>query len=329
MSRAQTVILIVAGISLIAVMIHLAGTGEIIYVLYHADPLIGMAAVCEVVALLLWSLRWKVLLTPFQSGSFANVAKGVLIGIFFSNITPMARTGGEPFRAYYLGKKENIPVEDVFATIVVDRVMDSIPFMVIISVSMAYLALRMELSTQMIVILMVIFFLNVGFLSLVLYFSLNVRAAKILVHSILKFFSKFLKRAVTYQDRMEAAVEEYHDAIKKYSAQKKNLALSIVISFVFWGFLLLRNYYVIEALQYHMPLTGIAVVQTAGPLVGIIPLLPGGVGSVDGTMVFLYMSFHFSATAAVGVCLVDRFISFWVPTVIGGLCVFLERDFLK
>ncbi|MBU7019020.1 MAG: flippase-like domain-containing protein [Theionarchaea archaeon] len=329
MSRAKTVILLVAGISLIMVMVHLAGAGAIVDVVSHADPIIVLAAVCEVAALLLWSLRWKVLLTPFQSVSFKNVVEGLLIGIFFSNITPVARTGGEPFRAYYLGKKENMPVEDVFATIVVDRMLDSIPFLVIISISLVYFTLRMEISTQMLIILTLIFFLNLVILSLVLYFSFNVKAAKKLVNSILRFFSRFFKRAETYQSRMEAAVDEYHDAIKKYSVQKKNLALSVIISFVFWGFLLLRNYCVIEALGYHLPIMGVAVVQTAGPLVGIIPLLPGGVGSVDGTMVFLYISFHFSSAAAVSVSLVDRFVSFWAPTVVGGICVFMERDFLE
>ena len=329
MSRARTVILLVTGISLIAAMVQLAGAGEIIDVVSHADSIIVWAAVCEVLALLSWSLRWKVLLTPFQSVSFKNVVKGLLIGMFFSNITPVARTGGEPFRAYYLGKKENIPVEDVFATIVVDRMLDSIPFLVIISISLVYFTLRMEISTQMLIILTLIFFLNLVILSLVLYFSFNVRAAKKLVNSILRFFSRFFKRAETYQNRMETAVDEYHEAIKKYSAQKKNLALSVIISFVFWGFLLLRNYCVIEALGYHLPIMGVAVVQTAGPLVGIIPLLPGGVGSVDGTMVFLYISFHFSSAAAVSVSLVDRFVSFWAPTVVGGICVFMERDFLK
>lgn len=329
MSRVRTAILLLVGVSVIMLMIHLADIGEVIDVLYRADPIILLAAVCQVISILLWSLRWRILLTPFQPVAFKNLVRGVLIGIFFCNITPVARAGGEPLRAYYLEKKAHIPFEDAFATIVVDRIMDSIPFMVIIVISLTYFVLRMEISTQMVIILFLTLFLNLFLLSFVLYFSFNVKAAKNLVNSILKFVSRFFKKAEDYQDRIEAAVEQYHYAIRKFSSQGGNLALSLSVSFVFWFFLILRNYLVVIALGYHMPFMGVAVVQTAGPLVGIFPLLPGGVGTVDGAMVFLYLSFHFSAAAAVSISLVDRFISFWIPTAIGGLCVFVERDFLK
>jgi uncharacterized protein (TIRG00374 family) len=329
MSRARTVILLSAGVLVIIFMIHLVGIGEVITVLYHADPTVLLAALCQVIAILLWSLRWKILLTTFQPAAFTDLVKGVLIGIFFSNITPVARAGGEPFRAYYMEKKTSIPFEDAFATIVVDRILDSIPFMVIIAGSLAYFVLCKEISTQVMIILILIFFLNLFLLFLVLYLSLNVEAAKNLMNFILKVVAVFFKQAEDYQGRMGKAVDQYHDAIRKFSSQRGTLALSVSISFIFWFFLILRNYLVIVALGYHMPLVGIAVVQTAGPLVGILPLLPGGVGSVDGTMVFLYISFGFSATAAVSISLVDRLISFWVPTIIGGLCVFMERDFLK
>ena len=329
MSRARTVILLSAGVLVIIFMIHLVGMGEVITVLYGADPIILLAALCQIIALLLWSLRWKVLLTTVQPATFTDILKGVLIGIFFSNITPVARAGGEPFRAYYMEKKISIPFEDAFATIVVDRIMDSIPFMAIIAVSLAYFVFCTDISTQVMIILILVFFLNLLLLFLVLFFSLNVKAAKTLMKFILKCVAIFFKKTEDYQDRMEKAVDQYHDTIRKFSSQRIPLALSVCISFVFWFFLILRNYLVIVALGYHMSLIGVAVVQTAGPLVGILPLLPGGVGSVDGTMVFLYILFGFSAVTAVSISLVDRFISFWAPTILGGLCVFFERDFLK
>ncbi|MBU7010189.1 MAG: flippase-like domain-containing protein [Theionarchaea archaeon] len=329
MSRAKTVILLLAGVSVIIFMMHLAGIGEVIDVLYHARPIVVLAAACQVIAILLWSLRWKILLRPFQPVTFTTVIKGILIGMFFSNITPVARAGGEPFRAYYMEKKAHIPIEDAFATVVVDRILDSIPFMVIIAIFLTYFALRMEISTQMMIILSLVFFFNLFLLSLVLYFSLNVKAAKKLVNLLLRLVSKFFKRAEDYQERIEVAVDQYHNALRKFSSQKRNLMYSLSVSFVFWFFLILRCYLVVAALGYHMPFMGVAVVQTAGPLVGILPLLPGGVGSVDGTMVFLYISFDFTTVAGVSISLVDRFLSFWLPTIIGGLCVFVERDFLK
>ena len=73
----------------------------------------------------------------------------------------------------------------------------------------------------------------------------------------------------------------------------------------------------------------IMVVQVIGTLVGIVPLLPGGLGSVDGIMAFLYLSFDFPPAAAVSASLLDRFISFWIVSAVGGVLIFVERDFLK
>lgn len=310
-------------------MVHLAGAADVVEAVSQANPLIFLAAVSlEFIALFLWAQRWKTLLNPFKSISLKNSCKGVLIGVFFNNVTPIAKAGGEPFRAYYMGKKEHIDFEDAFATVAVDRIMDSIPFQVFIIISLTYFVFFMKANAQMIVILFLIFILNLALLSFILYFSLNIEATKKLTFSIFRVAARFSKRVEKYKDRIETAVERYHGAIMRFSSQGGNLAVSLSISFVFWFSVILRNYLVVLALGYHISFMAVVVVQTIGTLVGVIPLLPGGLGSVDGIMVFLFLSFQFPPAAAVSVSLLDRFISFWIMTAVGGVCTVRERQFL-
>lgn len=86
---------------------------------------------------------------------------------------------------------------------------------------------------------------------------------------------------------------------------------------------------IVLALGYKINFMVIMVIQTVSILVGIIPFLPGGLGSIDGIMVFLFMSFKFPAAAAVTVSLLDRFVSFWLMMGVGAIVVFAERKFLK
>lgn len=320
----------VIGVAAILFMVYLAGAADVINVLGQTDPLFVLAAISvEFFAIFLWAIRWKILLNPFASIPLQSSFNGILIGLFFNNITPVARAGGEPFRAYYLNKKETIDVEDAFATVAIDRILDSIPFQVFIILSLAYFIFFLKISANIVFILILFFILNLVLLSLVFYFSLNIKAAKKLMVSIFKFAAKFSTSVRKYEDRVEKAVEHYHRSIMTFSSQGGNLAVSLAFSFVLWFFVILRAYLVIIALGYHVSFMTVLIVQTIGTLVGIVPLLPGGLGYVDGIMAFLYLSFDFPPAAAVSASLLDRFISFWIVSAVGGGCIFMERELLK
>jgi uncharacterized protein (TIRG00374 family) len=330
MSKIKTLVLLLAGLSIVLLMIHLIGAGDVIGVLSRIDPLLFAAALtCQAVALCLWALRWKILLRPFHPVKLRNSGKGVLIGIFFNNITPIARAGGEPFRAYFLERKEGVDFEDAFATVAIDRILDSFPFLVIMIISLAYFILLLEISAQMVIIIFFALIFNVILLSLVLYFSFSLSAAKKLMFSFMRFVARFSNRLEKYESQMEKTVEQYHEAIRRLSSHGKDLVLSLSISFVFWFMVIMRNYLVVVALGYPVDFMIVVVIQMVGTLVGILPVLPGGLGSIDGIMVFLYYSFQFPAEVAMTASLVDRFISFWIMLVVGAVCVFIERKFLE
>ncbi len=330
MTKLRTVILLLIGIAIIFLMVHLAGVGDVANLIRQADPFLFLGAVVlEFTAVFLWALRWRILLRPFHEVAFRNSLAGILVGMFFNNITPVARAGGEPFRAYYLAQKEGMDFEDTFATVAIDRVLDSFPFLVIITISLVYFILLLEISAQMIVIIFLAFIFNMILLSLVLYFSFSLTAAKKLMFSLLRIIARFSTRAEEYEGEIEAAVEQFHGAIRTLSSRKQDLVTCLFISFFFWFLIILRNYLVVIALGYEVNFMVIVVVQMVATLVGVLPILPGGLGSIDGVMVFLYISFGFPAQLAVTTSLLDRFIAFWLMIIVGGTCVLVERQFLK
>ena len=80
-----------------------------------------------------------------------------MIGIFFNNITPGARTGGEPMKTFIISQEENIsPIEIVFATVTVDRIVESLPFFVLAVFSVMYVNLFFTVQWGIIIMLSII-----------------------------------------------------------------------------------------------------------------------------------------------------------------------------
>ncbi len=76
------------------------------------------------------SWRWRYLLEPIKTGiRFRNLFSGVMVGYFINNILPRA---GELVRPYTIGKLESISRSAALGTIVVERMMDTLSFLILL-----------------------------------------------------------------------------------------------------------------------------------------------------------------------------------------------------
>jgi uncharacterized protein (TIRG00374 family) len=98
---------------------------------------------------------------------------------------------------------------------------------------------------------------------------------------------------------------------------KKVLLEATIISFIVWFLELFRVYLVFLAFGVNVSLGMIASVFLVSCLIGVIPALPGGLGSIDGVMILLYSMAGISASISTAATLVERMISLWMVIVIG------------
>ncbi|OGR84121.1 MAG: hypothetical protein A2902_01390 [Elusimicrobia bacterium RIFCSPLOWO2_01_FULL_64_13] len=82
--------------------------------------LLGMAL--SLITYWLRAVRWRVLLSPFQRIPDFTLLRWQVGGLLISNLLPLRL--GEFARAYWAGHKSSLSKSTVFATIVVERVMD-------------------------------------------------------------------------------------------------------------------------------------------------------------------------------------------------------------
>jgi len=87
--------------------------------------------VCLMVSHVLRALRWRYMLEPVKPNiSMRNLFSGVMIGYMMNNVLPRA---GELARPYILGKMENLPKSAALGTIVIERIIDTLTFVVLVA----------------------------------------------------------------------------------------------------------------------------------------------------------------------------------------------------
>ncbi len=81
--------------------------------------------------------RWRYMLEPVKPRiSMRNLFSGVMVGYMMNNILPRA---GELVRPYTIGKLEDIPKSAAFGTIVVERLLDTLSFiLLVVSIPLLY-----------------------------------------------------------------------------------------------------------------------------------------------------------------------------------------------
>jgi len=327
--KKKRILTAILGILLMFALIWWAGVDETIGLVRSADiNNLLMALVMQLMATLAWALRWRVFLK--KAGvevGFAHILIATLIGVFFNNITPGARAGGEPARMVVISKKSRSGYGQVFATIMADRILDVIPVMVLTFIAFKY-ALRLRIHILLLV-------LSISTVSLVIILTVSILLSlnERLALKFLKWIVGILKRAFPkkfedmeekLEEKLKKSIFEFRETLIELSKDKTVLIKTLFYSFALWIFMLLRVYFVFRSVGYPLDLYKILMVQMAGIALGMISILPGGIGITEAVNSALYLSLGIDKGLAVTATVIDRFISFWLPSLVGGaLSVYL------
>lgn len=106
--------------------------------------------------------RWRILLEPVkQNVTFKNMFSSTIIGYMVNNLIPRS---GEFVRPYLLGKAENISKASAFGTIIIERIIDTLTFLLIFAVCLIFFKTKIssafpEIDFAVIILTVIIFLL--------------------------------------------------------------------------------------------------------------------------------------------------------------------------
>ncbi len=311
---------IVFSIVILIVMVYFVGIDNLIETLNDADlNLVALAVVMQIFTYFLYTLRWKILnnLADINVG-FRKLLPIMMVGLAVNNITPSGRGGGEPVRAYILAKEHGYELKNTFATVVADRMLDTFPFIVLAIITIVSMILYFDIAQWLVVVLVLSVIVISAILLILIYMCINLnfgRRVEGWIVGVVRRFSK--KDSSDLENKVHENIFGFQKTMKLLISDKNVLYTSIPLSFLIWIMEIMRVYVVFLAFGATLNVIVIGEVFILASLVGMIPLLPGGLGAVDGLMIGFYSKAGVAYSLAAPVTLIERAISFWLATIIG------------
>ena len=316
----KTIILFLIGIAVLALMVIFIGPGKIESALKHADPwYVALAVIVQFFIYGLWTQRWSITIHSLHiSIKKRHIFPMLMVGLAVNNITPSARGGGEPVRAYMLSKYANVPLENALATVIADRGLDTFPFVVLAIITIIFSVSYLKLPELVVIGLIISLVALVFAFIIILYMCINESAGERITLwgvRVVKRFSK--KKHHEIDKRAIEAMIGFQNSMKVMIKDRRVLLFGLPLSFLIWFMEITRVYIVFSSFGTPVPLEIIGAVFVIATLIGMIPLLPGGLGAIDGVMIVLYSAAGVPPSISAAATIVERLISFWMTSFIG------------
>lgn len=312
--------LLAVGIIFLILMVLIVGPDQIFNALKTANIYyVILAVIIQFVIIWLWNTRWSIICKSLDiPHSQLPLFAMTIIGLAINDLTPSGRSGGEPVRAFLLSKSSSVEFKETFATVMADKLCDTFPFMVLAIFAISYIMFYLHLSTALFSLLLITLVAFILALVFIIFICINesfgIKTIQWVFRQLRRFTSRDLDK---YEDKATTSLIGFQSSLLYLMNDYKLLVKATAISFVVWFLELLRVYVVFLAFGVHVSLGMIASVFLVSSLIGIIPILPGGLGSIDGVMILLYSLAGVSASVSTAATLVERMISLWMVIVIG------------
>jgi hypothetical protein len=261
---------LIIGVLISAIFIYFAfrrvRLSEIIYSLRHANYLLILPNMAIVLfSMVIRAERWRYLLEPIGKFKIKDLFPSVMIGFMANNVLP-ARLG-EVVRAYSLGAKTGQSRSSIFASVVIERLFDSLSLLAMFWLIILFIPFPPTIK-------------KFGFVSLAINFGiviflllLKAKTASMVKLAIRLFF--FLPRAIS--EKLESIMNKFAAGLNIFK-RKKTLALVILWSGILWLITALSNYFVFMAFGLYPNLAASFILLLFVAAGVMLPSAPGFVG---------------------------------------------------
>ena len=249
-----------------------------------------------------FAIRWQKVLSSIGYNLKATDLFPILFGaIFVNNFTPASRFGGEPLRIIWTNRRFGISYTHALITILFERLVEAIPIFLLFLYALYFFPPFRS-----------IFPLQKGFPTSNTVFFLLLAVLGIGVVS-------WLLRA-----KLEPCLDRLS---QNWEQLRKSFVSALLLSCGVWALDIVRLEMISSALSLSIPLHIIATVSILYLLLGCLPITPGGLGIVEGGLIYLLLYFGLPLASAGSFVFLERFISYGLSSVIGFLYLFYYGGF--
>jgi len=298
------------GIILIFLILYFSGLEEVVRTILHANIFfIGMAALLFSLSVFLKSLRWKFFLKAIGFDvPYSHTFYSFNSAMFLSNIVPFKAL--EVMRGYFLKLKFGHSFSKTIPLVLTERALDVFVYILFSLITLQ--ALMKFLSYQ------ITFFAFLGMLCffLISFSVLLIMNSKKLT---LKFFRLMAKLPIIkkFSKKIEGMAKNFSLG---FNQLKKSKLLFHILFFTFLIWIVEGIIFLLSAksVGIDLPFSFFAL-PLLSILLGVLTLIPGGLGSVEAIMVLLLTSLGFPIAQATSAVLIYRFFVHLCENSIGAI----------
>jgi len=282
--------------------------------------LLSLAAV--VLTFFARTIRWRYLLRPLGETRFRTVFRSTVIGFGALAILPIRM--GDVIRPYLLARQERMPVTSVFATVVMERVLDLVAVLALMATYVWGFAGEATFPARLLNPIKVSATIAGGVAAALLVMMWILATHPERIGGIAAALARVLPGKLSGRVGRLASTFSSGFAAARNARQ---LALAVLWSFALWICIATQAWAVTVAFGILMPFPGSFLLQSM-LVIGVAVPTPGGVGSFhEAYRLGVTTFFGASGDQAVAAALVTHLISF-IPPVLGGI-VFMAQDGLS
>jgi len=301
-------VLLAISLGLFSWVLWYAGLSELIKYLRAADySLILLAIPIPLVGLMLRAIRWRLLLLPLGCPSIAVSFSSMMLGYLANNLLPMR--AGEVVRAYGLGQRTSISKSAVLATIVVERLVDGVVMILVLSLLFHVFPMPNWLRFAAIAG-------GALFSGTAIALIIARRRPKRPVEISRAFLSRLPSR---WQLQGASLVDNFLLGLTSFRSSTDALNF-LLLTVAIWGAEILWFWMVMRAFGISLPVFAVALVVAAGAVATMIPASPGYVGTYEFVLVSVLTVLGLLVAPATAFAVAIHGLTWLITSLIGAVC---------
>jgi uncharacterized protein (TIRG00374 family) len=275
-----------------------------------------------IITMVIRAARWRWLVRPVSSIPFKSLFASVMIGFMANNLLP-ARIG-EVVRAVSLSHRHALSKSAVFATVVAERVFDSIGILIVFFVSLMIIDLPGELQKASIVA----FILTIALLVFLYVLRIKTEFAVRLITRPIKLVSK------TLASKAEAILGRFSGGLSILTSPA-SMGVIVLYSIFLWAFTGVSGYLIFIAFGLYPKIWAALIVLFVTVLAVSLPSSPGYIGTYHAACIIAFdligklgmFSGEVSSSVALSYSVILWSCQFFPVTLIG--LYYLRKEHLK
>lgn len=307
----------IAVIIIITSAVFYFGWEEVISAVGEAGPLLmGVLFLMQLLTLALIAFRWYYLLNKNSLNiSFGRVFAINMAGNYIESITPSVKLGGEAAKVYLLRRHTRNSYTSLAGMMLTIKYYSLMPFLVLSGMLLGLAAFQYELPgiSFMAFLFLVVFFIVVAWI--------HHRGGVSDHDNETSPVSGKGRAKDSFVRKKSGAIAGF---VRKASAHSRSIARAedkvvlLIVSAIVWVMYPAKVYLVASMLGLDIGPVTVAVITFTSYLIGLLPLLPGGLGIFEGSMVFMFMLMGFALEEGLAVTLISRLVTYWFPLLLSA-----------